>query len=105
MQGLRKPEDKNFENFVGLVQDEAAKKDAVFFVDCEERHERLLGDLDMSDLSGWLIPKGSESEFEPKWKKAGVLDDLPHKWDDRFCFAEWAQDSEGQVEIKFVKYN
>ncbi|MCL2111308.1 MAG: hypothetical protein FWH32_03480 [Clostridiales bacterium] len=104
MQGLRKPEDEKFENFVRLIQEEAAKKDAIFFVDCEEGHEKLLGDLDMSDLSGWLIPKGSESEFEPKWKKASLIDDLPRKWDGFYRFAEWTEDSEGQIAIEFVDY-
>lgn len=100
MRESRTLENEKFERFFDLVRKEAAKKNSIFFIHCGEGHELFSQTLEGEDLSGWLIPMQSVDEFEPAWKNG----DIPEKWDDLFCFAEWSGEPT-KISIKFNRYN
>ena len=56
MTGLRTREPLGFEKFMEKVQQAAAKKGSVFFLDSKEGHEQVKNGLIASDCSGWLVP-------------------------------------------------
>lgn len=89
MQGLRTQENSNFVKFFEVVQNEAAKIGKVFFLDCEEGHDGTVNDMEVCNLSGWLIPTDKASEFESIWEK-GKEDD---SWADFFKFASWKDEN------------
>ncbi|MFP3154615.1 hypothetical protein LQZ18_09355 [Lachnospiraceae bacterium ZAX-1] len=104
MQGLRKQESKKFEKFVGLIQDEADKKGSIFFADCEEGHDLEINDMELSDLSGWLIPANKSVEFEGEWDKGFGFDENETRWDEFYTFAEWKLKND-KVVINFNNYD
>lgn len=56
--GLRTREPLGFTKFIEIIQQAAAKKGSVFFLDCKEGHEQVKNGLIASDCSGWLVPGG-----------------------------------------------
>ena len=50
--GLRKREPLGFTKFIEMIQQTAAKKGSVFFLDCKEGHEQVKNGLIASDCSG-----------------------------------------------------
>lgn len=90
MQGLRTQENSDFIRFFEMVQNEAHKHKSVFFLDCEEGDDGIVGNTQVCRLSGWLIPQNRASEFESVWKKE-MEDDT---WADFFCFVDW-KDEDG----------
>lgn len=99
MLGLRTQEPKKFENFVELVQKEAAKNNSVFFCFCEEGNDYETEQLEGTDLSGWLIPADKVEEFEKLYHEWADLDD----WAEFFLFAEWSGDKNDPT-IEFKEY-
>ena len=65
MLGLRTQENAKFIGFFKLVQEEANKQDAVFFLDCGQGKTFENNQMECEDLCGWLIPKEKVKEFEP----------------------------------------
>ncbi len=96
MKGLRTQENDKFNRFFELIQQEAEKKDCVFFADAGDGHELITDTLECEDMTGWLIPKSKAKEFEPMWKR----DQVPQSWTDFFTFAIWEKD-ENTIKIKF----
>lgn len=86
MRGLKTQEGSKFERFFELVQQEAAKKDAVFFLECGEGHEFSTDRLEGEDLRGWLIPNGKADRFEKEWLRGSPGDE----WADRIAWATWS---------------
>lgn len=86
MRELRTQENKEFENFFGLVRKEASKKGSLFFVDSGEGRELFMPGIEGEDLFGWLIPKDRADEFEDEFVKNAVNAD---KWEEFECFAQW----------------
>lgn len=74
MRGLRKQEDKKFENFFEIVQKKAKKKGCIFFLESEEGHEFESEHLEGSDLFGWLIPSELADSFEQHWRQNDLED-------------------------------
>ena len=50
--GLRTREPLGFTKFIEMIQQAAAKKESVFFLDCKEGHEQVKNGLIASDCSG-----------------------------------------------------
>ena len=90
MLGLRKRENEKFERYFELVQEAAAKDDAVFFADAGTGRGCETAEMEAEEMFGWLIPKNLAEEFKPGWK---VSDILP-KFDDYFKWAEWKRDGD-----------
>lgn len=82
--GLRTRENKMFTKYFNLVQLQAKKKGMTFFLDCAEGAETLFDDMEVVDVSGWLVPDNKIIEFERIWKSFEEDDE----WVDYYCFAE-----------------
>lgn len=62
-----------FDAFMEIVQSEARKKGARFFISSGEGHELITETLECEDLFGWLIPLDREKEFiSEKSKKSSM---------------------------------
>lgn len=86
MRGLKTQEGKKFERFFDLVQQAAAKKDAVFFLECGEGNDFATDKLEGEDLRGWLIPNEQADRFEKEWKKSNPGEE----WASRIAWATWS---------------
>ena len=64
MKGLRTQENDKFIKFFEIVQEEAAKLDSVFFLDCGQGNLFENSQMECEGLCGWLIPKENVKEFE-----------------------------------------
>lgn len=89
MQGLKKPEGNKFERFFEIVQTQAKKTGAVFFLFSGEGNELETDEMDLMDLSGWLIPEPKAKIFEKEWEQTVRQSDL-EKWKSFFTFALWS---------------
>lgn len=85
MRGLKTQEGKKFERFFSLVQQEASKKNSVFFLECGEGHDFETDHLEGEDLRGWLIPHEQAERFEKVWLKGSPGDE----WADQIAWATW----------------
>jgi hypothetical protein len=86
MQGLRTQESKKFEKFIELVQEEAAKKNSVFFLDCGQGKTFENESIECENLCGWLIPKEKVKEFTPIFLKNT---DKLFQFDDFYVFIDF----------------
>lgn len=102
MRGLKTQEGLKFERFFQLVQDEAVKSNAVFFLLSGEGRDIILPNLEGEDLSGWLIPEEQAEEFETAWKQDDSMEAL-EKWSEFFQWAEW-RENDNKIKITFQKY-
>ena len=96
MRGLRTQESDKFNLFFALIQDEAKKRDAVFFADAGDGNDFETAEMEGENMMGWLIPNDRVKEFEPIWKSNDVDDD----WTDFFTRAIW-RDEDGEIKIAF----
>ena len=103
IRGLGRTNNRLYENFFALIQEEASKQGNVFFVMDLEGHEDDVCGVHTEDLSGWLIPFALADEFENEWKKD--LSSVSDKWDDYLVFEFWSITSEGKLSIKFKLMN
>ena len=95
---------EKFNKYFELIQQEAAKQGKKFFMDTGEGREHITADMEMEDLSGWLIPLERSEEFMQYWAKEESPHNIPHELDEPFyVFAIWSID-DGKVQIKFKKY-
>lgn len=78
MKGLRTQDNDQFIKFFQKVQDEAGKRNAVFFLDFGEEKNIKFQDMELDDLFGWLVPLDQVNEFETAFT---AFSDL-QKWDD-----------------------
>ncbi len=85
MRGLRTQEGNEFEKFFQLVQAEAEKRQAVFFLECGEGNDFSTDGIEGEDLRGWLIPEGQADKFEREWSKGDPGDE----WEDNIAWALW----------------
>lgn len=86
MKGLRTQENKKFVKFFEMVQEEAKKKNAVFFADCGEGKTFENDTIECEDLCGWLIPKTEEKDFEPLFMSNSIKQ---HDFDKYSCFVDY----------------
>ena len=102
MRGLCTSEGEKFKNFFALVQEEAQKKGAIFFLESGEGNHFDYGDLGCTDLFGWLIPEAEADEFETIWRKNPHDLDALDEWYDVLGFAKWeVVDGELKIFFKF----
>ena len=102
MQGLRDKndlEDLDFQKFFTIVQKQANSKNSVFFLECEEGHERNVDGIDCMNFTGWLIPKDKAEIFEKKFLSYSndVGDD---EWLVYSTGTTW-QNQNGEIKISF----
>lgn len=86
MRGLKTQEGKKFERFFALVQQAAAKEDAVFFLECGEGNDFSTDQMEGEILRGWLIPNKQADKFEKVWLKGSPGDE----WADHIAWATWS---------------
>ena len=103
VQGLRDKrdfQDKDFLKFFDVVQREAKKQGAVFFLECEEGNEGTVDNIKCMNFTGWLIPNKFAKSFNDLFLSyCDAVDD--DKWD-KFCVAEeWSKNDEGELTITF----
>lgn len=96
MLGLRTQESEEFINFFKIVQDEAKKRNSVFFLDFGECQDIEFKNMVLEDLFGWLIPKEKVEFFE----KIFLEDNIPEKWDE---YCKWCipKIKDNKLKIKF----
>lgn len=91
---------KKFDKYWALVQETAVKRGEVFFMDTGEGRENVTDDMEMENISGWLVPVELEEEFAKEWGN-----NIRDEWDVPFYrFAEWSISDSGEVEVEFKKY-
>ena len=100
MRGLCTSERERFKNFFALVQEEAQKKGAIFFLESGEGNHFDYGDLGCTDLFGWLTPKADADRFEAIWQKNPHDIEALDAWYDESCFVRWEKDG-GEIKIHF----
>ena len=93
MRGLRTQEGNEFEKFFQLVQNEADKQGAVFFLECGEGNDFNADGIEGEDLRGWLIPEGQADKFERDWANGEPGDE----WEDNIAWAQWSGKPEAPV--------
>ena len=98
MVGLRTCESEKFERFFEIVQKEAHKKGAVFFLDSGEGHMFENEDMEYEDLRGWLIPISRANEFAKEYLES--FDD-PDGWEDYFCWAVWEDENSPKIHFEW----
>lgn len=96
MQGLRKQENQKFNNFFGLVQQEATKKGRIFFCDCGQGKVFENNNFECEDLCGWLIPQEKADEFEKLFLNDS---DDQHDFDDLYCYVDFSVRPNGEILI------
>lgn len=102
MKGLRTPETNKFMHFFKIVQDEAAKQGAVFFLDNGEGHTFEDDQIECEDLCGWLIPFDKADDFSKEFENG---DSDLDEWSDYIAFAEWEANHELRtITIKIRQY-
>ena len=99
MRGLRTKENPKFEKYFALIQETAAKHGFVFFANAGDGNDFSNDEYEGEEMMGWLIPESDAAEFEPYFL---VGDDVPEKWKDTFCWAEW--ENENAPILHFVFY-
>ncbi len=104
MLGLRKREPWKFERYFKLVQKEAAKQKAVFYIDAGCGKDVVTRTLWCSEIFGWLIPKSLPKEaileFEKVWKENNVSDD----WTDYFVCVTYNNPSKPEITFMDLPY-
>ena len=103
VQGLRDKrdfQDEDFLKFFNVVQKEAKKQRAVFFLECEEGNEGTVDNIKCMNFTGWLIPNEFAKTFNDLFLSySDAVDD--DEWD-KFCVAEeWSKNREGELTINF----
>ena len=96
MKGLRTQETEKFNRFFSLIQEEAGKKNSVFFADAGDGNDFETPTMEGENMMGWLIPSEQAKEFEQIWKTSDVDD----SWTDFFVWAIWSK-SNDTIKIKF----
>lgn len=99
MVGLRTQEGKKFELFFELVQREANKQGAVFFLDHGGGNEFENDTIEGEDLCGWLIPLREASYFLEKFMSHSDL----NEWSQYICWAFWSG-SKNNLKISFESF-
>lgn len=99
MKGLRKDEGERFHRFFSLIQEEAEKKNSVFFADAGDGNDFETPTMEGENMMGWLIPFEKAEEFEPLWKTSTVDD----SWTAFFLWAVWSMNTDN-ITITFEEY-
>lgn len=94
MRGLRTQEGEKFERFFALVEKEAEKIDAVFFLDSGEGHDFENDEMEGENLSGWLIPNDKVKKFETAYIDRTNLSE----WIDYYAWAS-CENKEGKIAV------
>ena len=102
MLGLQTQESPKFERSFQMIQNEAAKQNAVFFAFAGDGHDGEFPDLECEDMMGWLIPNERVAEFQPEWEKDNSETAL-ERWSRFFTFADWSE-VDGSIIISFNNY-
>lgn len=99
MLGLRTKEDPKFEKYMELVQKAAKKYGCAFYLECEDGNDASFDDMDVSELTGWLVPEEKALEFEAVW----LLWKEDDTWIDYYQSVLWSRDKKGLIRVRFKK--
>ncbi len=69
----------------------------VFFLECEDGHDASFEDMDVAELTGWLVPEDKASEFEAIWLAWKEDDD----WIDFYRSVVWERSQFGEIKVIF----
>ena len=97
MQGLRTQENQKFKKFFEQVQNEAAKRNSIFFLDCGQGNIFENDFIECEDMCGWLIPKSMAEEFTPLCVSNS---NKQHDFDDYYIYVDYKV-NDSNMEIKF----
>lgn len=98
-------DNKKLDKYWELVQETANKQGKVFFMDSGEGREYATDDMEMEDISGWLVPVELKEEFTDYWMKEGnTHSNLPDKFDDTFRFAMWSVGENEKIVVEFKDF-
>ena len=89
-----------FLKFWKIVQEEASKRNSVFFLDSGEGNEIETTNINAEDLSGWLVPKDRSSEFDILFK-AFDNKTISEKFDDFYMIASWHK-KQDSISVSFA---
>ena len=107
MPDIRIQNTEKLDRYFQLVQQEAAKFNAVYFVKdiSDEENIGIEEEFYIAELYGWLIPKSKASQFKSIWKNAPVLNSnhFP-EWQKYERSVEWEKQN-GEINITFWDYN
>ena len=97
MKGLRRQENEKFIKFFKMVQEEASKKQCVFFLDCGLGTLYETETIECEDLCGWLIPNEHVASFESIYNEDS---DEQHNYDAFYCSIDYVVDeASGKISI------
>lgn len=96
MRGLRTEENEKFKRFFKLVQDEASKRNRIFFLDCGQGTVYEDDFIECEDLFGWLLPRSIAESFEMLFISDS---EKQHEFDDFYAYIGYSINS-GQIEIE-----
>ncbi|WP_371374403.1 hypothetical protein [Sporomusa aerivorans] len=91
---------KGSDKFIEFVQQKAKERGQSFFIDSGEGRDKVVNDMYVEDLSGWLINPDEEAVFVPQWERKNV----DEKFDHQYVFAIWQEDS-GKLNIEFRRFH
>lgn len=101
MVGLRTQEGEKFNAYWNIVQEYAKKQGSVFFLDYGDGRGFETLEMDVEDLSGWLIPEAKAKDFEPVYMSRA--EHGKKEWYDFYCFAVWKLDGDN-LTVSFEFY-
>lgn len=99
MRGLKGQENERFERFFALIQQAAARQNAVFFAFAGEGKTFETPQMEGEEMSGWLIGKDKADSFEKQWQENNSLPAL-EEWSDNLVWATWTM-QDGTPAIQF----
>lgn len=84
-----------FNNFYALVEEEVRKKGKVFYLNSVEGHDQiwLEKQLELWDLSGWLVDPEEEEDFKRCYDEHGA--EFYNKYFFSICYIGWFLDEGG----------
>lgn len=96
MVGLRMPEGNKFIKFFDMVQKEAKKKNAIFFIDNGQGKLYEDDTIECEDMWGWLIPFEAVDKFNIAFEEWSQ--DV-HEYDDHYAYVGYEILKDGRIEI------
>jgi hypothetical protein len=90
-------ESKKFIKFFEMVQEEARKRNCIFFCDCGLGDVFENDDIECENLCGWLIPEQQADKFESIHKENS---DKKYEYDAFYCSVDFiVEESTGKIRI------
>lgn len=92
---IRGQSDSSFVKYIEYVQEKLCDDNHTFFVDCQDSGERIINDMWVCDLFGWIIPNDLIDKFYTIW----LYDEVSDDWIDYFVSVTWKLE-DGVIKLK-----